>query len=218
MKHNKPVLYEALVRWHHPERGLLAPDTFIPVAEETGLIGDLDRWMFGTSLRNAVRHRMDVSVNMSPSTIQDPGLVTFVEQQLETTRLDPRRVHIEITEQVLAESAKTLPTLARLRALGVRIALDDFGMGYSSLAYLNSYPLDVLKIDRHFVRHLGSERATQTVCEFIIRLAHELNLVTVAEGVEAAAQLAWLDGVGCDLVQGFFLQAPQAIEDLVTGR
>jgi diguanylate cyclase (GGDEF)-like protein/PAS domain S-box-containing protein len=216
VKHNKPVFYEALVRWHHPERGLLSPDTFIPLAEETGLIEEIDRWMLSTSLQNAVRHRIAVSVNMSPTTIQNSSLVRFVEKHLETTQLAPQQLQIEITEQVLAEPDKTLPTLEGLRALGVRIALDDFGMGYSSLAYLNTYPLDVLKIDRHFVTHLQSERTTQTVCEFIIRLAHELNLVTVAEGVELEPQLTWLGGVGCDLVQGFFLQPPRTLDALLT--
>lgn len=200
--------FEALVRWNHPTKGLLTPDSFIPLAEETGLIQELDEWVLETAIKQAKTYGMGVSVNISATSFKNLPLTKLVKDHLLSTGLLAQDLQLEITETVLAHPEKTLSQLNQLRSLGVKIALDDFGMGYSSLAYLNTYPLDVLKLDRRFVQGLTLQDSTKTICEFIIRLAHDLNLSTIAEGVESHEQLEWLEGVGCDQVQGFLIQKP----------
>ncbi len=203
--------FEALVRWNHPTKGLLMPDSFIPLAEETGLIQELDEWVLETAINHAKMYNFGVSVNISATSFKNLPLTKLVKDQLLITGLLAQDLQLEITETVLAHPEKTLSQLNQLRSLGVKIALDDFGMGYSSLAYLNTYPLDVLKLDRRFVQGLTLQDSTKTICEFIIRLAHDLNLSTIAEGVESTEQLEWLEGVGCDQVQGYLIQRPAPI-------
>ncbi|MEY2420313.1 MAG: hypothetical protein QOI95_380 [Acidimicrobiaceae bacterium] len=204
---------EALVRWNHPERGLIAPAAFIPMAEETGLIipigslvlhracADSAQWLeeFGD------RAPQSMSVNLSPRQIQDSSVVADVELALSESGLEPARLILEITESFLlddTESAAT--TLARLKRLGVRIALDDFGTGYSSLTHLDRFPVDVLKIDKSFVDALGSDDAERSsLVSAIVNLGMMLGLHVTAEGIEGSAQLASLRSMGCELGQGF---------------
>ncbi|MEY2437238.1 MAG: hypothetical protein QOF97_2074 [Acidimicrobiaceae bacterium] len=209
---------EALVRWHHPERGLIEPAVFIPMAEETGLIipigstvlrracTDAAGWLreFGSAAPQSM------SVNLSPRQIQDPGLITEVELALSHSGLPPAALVLEITESILLDDTDTAAaTLADLKALGVRIALDDFGTGYSSLTHLDRFPVDVLKIDKSFVDALTSEDADRSsLVGAIINLGMMLGLHVTAEGIEGSEQLARLRSMGCELGQGFYFDKP----------
>jgi diguanylate cyclase (GGDEF)-like protein/PAS domain S-box-containing protein len=208
---------EALVRWRHPRRGLLAPSEFIPAAEETGLIVPLGRWILEDACAQASRWRSlygsaapSVSVNLSPRQLQDPDLVASVSRTLSKAGLDGGALHVEITESLLmSDSDLASRKLAELRALGVGVAIDDFGTGYSSLAYLRRYPVDVLKIDQSFVAPLLEGARPAALVRSIIQLARALEVTTVAEGVENAEQAGILRHLGCHIAQGFFLCRPQ---------
>ncbi len=202
---------EALVRWEHPERGELDPPEFIPVAEESGLIEPIGRWVQESACRQILEwHRqrpdqrpLDVSVNLSARQVAHGDLASSVAEVLARTGLDPVHLRLEITESVLVEeSASARATLEALSELGVRLVLDDFGTGYSSLAYLNRFPLHALKIDRSFVDALGVEQERTAIVEAIIGMARALSLEVIAEGVENEAQLSELNRLGCDYAQG----------------
>jgi EAL domain-containing protein (putative c-di-GMP-specific phosphodiesterase class I) len=202
---------EALVRWQHPERGQLDPAEFIPVAEESGLIEPLGRWVQETACRQILEWHeqrpddrpLDVSVNLAARQVSHRELAASVAEILQRTGLDPVHLRLEITESVLVEeSASAKATLEGLSELGVRLVLDDFGTGYSSLAYLNRFPLDALKIDRSFVDALGVEQERTAIVEAIIGMARALSLDVIAEGVENEAQLSELQRLGCDYAQG----------------
>ncbi|MEO9634039.1 bifunctional diguanylate cyclase/phosphodiesterase [Parasphingorhabdus sp.] len=198
--------YEALVRWEHPENGLIMPDKFIPLAEETGLIIQLGEWV----IRNAVEEAASwpnqnmVAVNLSPAQMRSASLTPTVLNALATTGLDPARLELEITENVLLnDSDSNLRTLHSLRALGVRISLDDFGTGYSSLNYLRAFPFDKIKIDRCFVGEIDSREESRAIVRSVIDLARSLGMQTTAEGVERESQAQQLIAEGCDQVQGY---------------
>jgi diguanylate cyclase (GGDEF)-like protein/PAS domain S-box-containing protein len=209
--------FEALVRWNDPERGVVGPGEFIPIAEETGLIVPLGRWVLEAACRWFVQwdatHRVpdaSIAVNVSGRQLQDPALVDDVRAVIASTRIHPSQLVLEVTESVaMTNAAASVEKLQLLRALGLRIAVDDFGTGYSSLAYLRRLPVSVLKIDRAFVRGLGVDSEDEEIARFLLSLAKALDLSTVAEGVENEAQLAVLRELGCDVVQGFFLGRPQ---------
>ena len=207
---------EALARWRHPARGLLAPGVFIPLAEETGLILPLGRWVLVEACRQARRWGARrggarppvVSVNLSPRQFLQPGLADDVAGILRATGADPRALQLELTEGVLLEhTGATTATLEQLKTLGVGLAIDDFGTGYASLGYLRQFPLDTLKIDRSFVAALEGDDGAALV-EAMVTLAHRLGLRTVAEGVETAAQADRLRALGCDLGQGWLFAKP----------
>jgi diguanylate cyclase (GGDEF)-like protein len=220
---------EALVRWKHPERGQLDPPDFIPVAEESGLIEPLGRWVQERACRQILEWHelrpddrpLDVSVNLSARQVSHRELAASVAEVLQRTGLDPVHLRLEITESVLVEeSASAKATLEALSELGVRLVLDDFGTGYSSLAYLNRFPLDALKIDRSFVDALGVEQERTAIVEAIIGMARALSLDVIAEGVENEAQLSELQRLGCDFAQGhLFSRAlpPEKISRLLAG-
>jgi diguanylate cyclase (GGDEF)-like protein/PAS domain S-box-containing protein len=202
---------EALVRWEHPERGKLDPAEFIAVAEESGLIEPIGRWVQETACRQILawhdqrpdQRPLDVSINLSLRQVSHRDLASSVAEILARTGLDPAHLRLEITESVLVEeSASAQATLEALSELGVRLVLDDFGTGYSSLAYLNRFPLDALKIDREFVDALGIEQERTAIVEAIIGMARALSLDVIAEGVENEAQLSELRRLGCDYAQG----------------
>jgi len=205
---------EALVRWDHPERGLLEASQFVPLAEETGIIVPLGSWMLTEACREAVSWGGDgrapaVSVNLSARQLSQPDLVDTVDQALRQTGLDADHLWLEITESVLMEDADTaVEALRRLRALGVHLCVDDFGTGYSSLAYLRRFPVDALKVDRSFVAGLGEDPEDSAIVEAVVSMAHSLRLSVVAEGVETEEQLARLRDLGCELAQGFYFAAP----------
>ena len=207
---SRVISCEALVRWHHPTRGRVMPGAFIGVAEETGLIGPLGRWVLQRACIEAMRwpDRIGVTVNVSPIQFRDPLLVEMLDEILASTGLPPRRLELEITETVLLEaSARTLDCLRAIRQRGVRIALDDFGTGYSSLSYLRQFAFDTLKIDRSFVSDLRGD-SSPAIVNAVIGIARSLDVSTVAEGVETEAQLAMLRDQGCSHVQGYLFSRP----------
>lgn len=199
--------FEALVRWQHPQRGLLPPDTFIPLAEETGLIQPLGRWVLEHACREAMTWPKEIglSVNLSPGQLaENEDVVAVVANALRSTGLPASRLELEITERVLLDHAHSaLSTLTALRALGVRLSLDDFGTGFSSLAYLRKYPLDGIKIDRSFISHMTERGNDQAIVQAMIDLGRSLGITVTAEGVETLEQLECLQRHPCDEVQGF---------------
>ena len=212
---------EALVRWDDPVRGRIPPDEFIGLAEETGLIGDLFERVLAAACRQASAWQAQfgspsfVSVNVSPRQLVEPGLREAVEATLAEARLSPECLTLEITEgAIVGDRALARERLVELRALGVRVALDDFGAGHASLGHLKHLPVDELKIDRSFVAGLGHDPADEHIVAATISLAHALGLVVVAEGVESEHQRAELERLGCDFLQGYGLGAPMSVEDL----
>ena len=209
---------EALVRWHHPERGLVPPAEFIPLAEQTGLIAGIGAWVLDTALQQAAfwKHaRFDGSsltvwVNLSARQLGDPGLVELVADTLARNGIDAAQLGLEITESALLEDAEGAVTaLSSLRELGVRLAVDDFGTGYSSLSYLKRLPVDAVKIDRSFVDGLAVDGDDSAIVAAVAGMARALRLTTIAEGVENLDQLQALKRLGCDLAQGYFFTTPQ---------
>jgi EAL domain-containing protein (putative c-di-GMP-specific phosphodiesterase class I) len=212
---------EALLRWQHPERGLLHPGEFLAMAEENGLISPIGAWVLDQSCRQAVAwaaerrsegYRGDpisVSVNLSPRQLIEPNFVDDVARIVAGTGIAPESVWLEITEGALAaDTASTLGVLRRLRSLGLRLAIDDFGTGYASLGYLKSFPVEVLKIDRSFIVGLGTGKEDAAIVRSVISLARSLGLECVAEGIERPQQLDELRALGCTYVQGFLLGVP----------
>ncbi len=209
--------FEALLRWDHPVHGAIPPAEFIPVAEDSGLILPLGEWALGEACRQAASWpaNLQVAVNISPVQVLTQNLPSIVKQTLKSTRLAAKRLEIEITESVfINEAAGTVDRLHALRKLGVTIALDDFGAGYSSLAYLRRFPFDTLKIDRAFVRELLVSQDARSVVRNILALARSLRMSTVAEGVEEPAQLKMLAGEGCSAIQGFFVAKPMPADEV----
>jgi EAL domain-containing protein (putative c-di-GMP-specific phosphodiesterase class I) len=211
----RPAGVEALVRWRHPAHGLVLPDDFIGLAEETGLIVPLGRWALAEACRAAstwpARGGVEpaVSVNLSPRECRQNGLVELVGRTLRETGLPPSRLRLEVTERALIEDMGAAhETLQRVRDLGVGVAIDDFGTGYSSLGYLRRLPVDALKIDRSFVAGLGEEAPDRAVVEAVTALAHALGKSVTAEGVETPVQLEHVRAAGCDRAQGYFIAEP----------
>jgi diguanylate cyclase (GGDEF)-like protein/PAS domain S-box-containing protein len=207
---------EALVRWRHPERGLLDPGEFVSIAEDSGMIGPIGRWVQERACRQALEwHQLrpdsrplDVAVNLSARQVAQRDFAAKVEETIARTGIDPVHLRLEITESVLVdESATAIASLEALNELGVRLVLDDFGTGYSSLAYLNRFPFHALKIDRSFIEALGIEQEATAIVEAIIGMARALSLEVIAEGVESEVQLAELQRLNCDFAQGYLFQA-----------
>jgi diguanylate cyclase (GGDEF)-like protein len=216
---------EALLRWRHPRRGLVPPNTFIPLAEENGLIVPIGEWVLREACRQ-VRAWLDagmspvrVAVNLSARQFRDDDLAALVHSALSDARIEPGYLELELTESaVMHDAEKSAATLQALSTMGVHISIDDFGTGYSSLSHLRRFPLDKLKIDRSFVRELMSNPDDVAIVKAIISLAHSLRLRVVAEGVETAEQLQFLRELGCDQYQGFYCSpavTPDAFAKLV---
>ncbi|OGO58246.1 MAG: hypothetical protein A2V85_14980 [Chloroflexi bacterium RBG_16_72_14] len=210
---------EALVRWEHPTRGPLQPDAFIPLAEETGLIVDIGRWVIRSACRQLARWRehlepgMVMSVNLSAHQLADAKLLGDVRAALDANRLPPDALVVEVTESaLLMDGDDALANLAALRAMGIRVAIDDFGTGYSSLSYLGRLPVDILKVDRAFVSRLDSEEEARPLAAVVVRLGETLGLETIAEGIETPQQLAALRRLGCALGQGFLFARPASAD------
>ncbi len=206
--------FEALARWLHPVRGFVPPGDFIPLAEESGLIVEMGEWILREACREAASWPLplQIAVNLSPAQFMHGDLVGLVHSILLETGLAPDRLELEITEGVLIEDFdRGLALLRRLKALGVRISMDDFGSGYSSLSYLQAFPFDKIKIDRAFVINLGRNPQSAAIVRAVIGLGHGLEMSIVAEGVETQEQLGFLADVGCDAVQGYFIGRPAPI-------
>ena len=217
------VAAEALLRWNHPTRGLIPPGTFVPIAEETGVIVPIGRWVLQQACLDAARWRsrpgtqqgIRVSVNLSGRQIPDGGLLDDIRRAFKESGLPPGSMILELTESMLLQHTTPMMTLMhRLRALGVRLAIDDFGTGYSSLSYLQRLPIDILKIDRAFVERLTTDTNAAALVRAIISLGESMSLKTVAEGIEDGQQAEKLRVLGCDLGQGFFYGMPMSAEDL----
>jgi EAL domain-containing protein (putative c-di-GMP-specific phosphodiesterase class I) len=211
------VAVEALVRWQHPQRGLLAPSEFIPLAEETGLIIPIGGWVLEEACRKArgwqkahtLARKLRMSVNISARHFQHEGLIEDVSNALEVSGLDPACLVLEITESVLVQDAESvISRMLDLKAVGVAFAVDDFGTGYSSLSYLKRFPIDILKVDKSFVDDVGDSAKAAALAKAIVQLGNSLNLDTVAEGIEKAQQFDGLRSLGCMYGQGYFFARP----------
>jgi len=216
------VGFEALLRWRHPEIGLIPPSVFIPIAEADGLMDDIGRWVLEQACRQAMKwpSSMTVTVNLSPAQFLSGSITDTVAQVVDAVGIRPDRVELEITETVLLEKTiDNLDTLNTLNVLGIRISLDDFGTYYSSLSYLKTFPFDRLKIDRYFIADLETDDKSQTIVRAIIGLARGLGISVIAEGVETPGQARWLLNEDCDCLQGNYLGRPlgaEATRDFIT--
>ncbi len=214
---------EALIRWKHPELGLVSPVEFIGVAEDAGLISDIGEWVlrtacrFNRELQDAGMPHIPVAVNVSSRQFRDPGLDQLILEILEESKLRPECLELEITEStMLSEPEAATNVLTRLRAAGVRVALDDFGTGYSSLGYVKDFPLDTIKIDRSFVAEMHVKSQDSAIVRAIVAMAHSLGMRVVAEGVEEQAHVSLASEFGCDELQGFFFSPPVQAEEFST--
>lgn len=213
---------EALLRWNHPEHGMISPDRFIPVAEHTGMIRPLGDWVLETACRqvkqwiDAGYPALNIAVNVSGSQFQHPGFMEQVEKTLQKVGLDASLLELEITESVLmADPQGTAQFLARLKELKVQIAIDDFGTGYSSLSYLMDFPIDRLKIDKSFIRNISSGTDMAIIVDAVVALGHSLGLRVLAEGVETITELEYLMRLGCDEAQGYYFARPMPAGDIM---
>jgi predicted signal transduction protein with EAL and GGDEF domain len=220
MKTGRIIGAEALLRWRHPERGYISPSSFIPIAEDSGLILPIGEWVLERACaqcmvwQRAGLPQIPVAVNVSGVQFQRQDLTAVVRRTLESTGLTASLLHIEITETVIVSAReRAVAILAQLRELGVRLALDDFGTGYSSLSYLKNFPIDTLKIDRSFVSEMLTDSTTASIIEAIISMTRVLGLSVIAEGVEDQAQYKFLQEIGCDAVQGFYVSKAVPADD-----
>jgi diguanylate cyclase (GGDEF)-like protein len=212
---------EALIRWQHPRRGLLAPGEFIPLAEESGRITDIGRWVVTAACNQLSQWRgtpyqnLQIAVNLSGRELDNPDLLDYIQSALAANGVAPQQLEIELTEEIFVRNIHhNLDQLKRLRQLGVRLAIDDFGVGYSSLSYLKDFPIDLLKIDRSFITQVTERQDDATITSAVINLAHNLGIQVVAEGVETTSQLSFLRQHGCDVAQGYLISRPIPADQL----
>jgi len=209
--------FEALLRWQHPDRGLVSPTEFIPTAEQTGLILPLGEWVLQQACQQCQRwqeqwpsdRRLTVSVNLSVQQMAQPNLLSQIEAIAQRSGLAPEQLKLEITESLLVESTSQMTSrFERLREVGFQLIIDDFGTGYSCLSYLHQFPFDGLKLDRSFVRRLGTDHQSETIIRTLMQLAENLNMAVVAEGIETQNQLDFLKQLNCSMGQGYFFSRP----------
>jgi EAL domain-containing protein (putative c-di-GMP-specific phosphodiesterase class I) len=206
---------ESLVRWNHPELGLLLPDEFIPLAEEIGLVATLSKWVLTEACLQNFKWQeqglppLHIAVNMSARQFDDDDVLADTARILEETDMDPALLELEITESMMMYNPeKTIQILSELRKMGIRIAIDDFGIGYSSLSHLKQFPIDIIKIDRSFIQDIPGDEADEAIAAAIIAMGKSLKIDVVAEGVETAQQLEFLSHLGCKEIQGYFFSKP----------
>jgi EAL domain-containing protein (putative c-di-GMP-specific phosphodiesterase class I) len=217
LENNRCSEFEALIRWNHPVHGYIAPQEFISVAEESGLIIPIGRWILEEACKQTRRWQMtlpacehlSVSVNLSAKQLMHPGLLGQLKEILETTGLNARFLKLEVTESTVIERSEiALDVLSEIRALGISLSMDDFGTGYSSLSYLHQFPFERLKIDRSFVDKMDFDPKSEAIVRTILLLGKNLNMEVVAEGIESTRQLDLLQLLGCSLGQGFLFSRP----------
>ena len=214
----KLVGFEALLCWHHPVQGMIAPDRFIPMAEKTGLIIPIGEWVIREACEKGAKlQNVKIAVNLSARQFHQDNLVESIQKILEETGMTPEYLELEITESALIHSVESaIIKMEQLIHLGTTISLDDFGTGYSSLSYLKRFPIDMLKIDKSFIDELTTDPESEVIVKTIIVMAHSLGLKVIAEGVETQEQLSMLGERGCDQAQGYLITRPlpfqQAIE------
>ena len=215
--------FEALLRWHNQKRGFVPPDNFIHIAEDSGLIVPITRWILGETCQQIAKwqnlspsfQNLIVSVNISGKHLEDEGLLKDVKKALRASNLDPSSLKLEITESTAMENAEhTIKILNKLKKIGVQLSMDDFGTGYSSLSYLHRLPFDTLKIDRSFVYSVGDEGENSEILQTIILLAKNLKMRVIAEGIETVSQYSLLQNLGCDYGQGYLMSKPLPKDDL----
>src|SRR5581483_1846920 len=219
MRTGRILSVEALLRWRHPQKGLIGPSSFIPLAEQTGLIIPLDAWVLKEACRQARSWvaesgaNLKVAVNLSAMEFRIPDILDTIVSAVNAAGLEPRVLEIELTESALMiDPEGAASALKMLRSMGVSIAIDDFGTGYSSLSYLRRLPIDKLKIDRSFIRDLPSSPTDESIVRAIVSLAHSVGLQVVAEGVETSEQLECIRALHCDQWQGYYCCPPQPFE------
>jgi len=219
---NKLVGAEALLRWQHPERGLLGPDLFIGVAEQSGLITEIGEWVLNEACREAARWQSDgaaglaVSVNLSTVQLHRGNLEAIIAQALKAAALMPALLELELTESMLLEKSESfIQRLKSLKQLGVKLSIDDFGTGYSNLSYLQRFQVDKLKIDKSFVTNLSSNEQNRAIVTAIIQMAHSLKLKTTAEGIEHQVVQTILKSLGCNFGQGYLFAKPMPADDFL---
>ena len=221
----KIVGFEALIRWDHPEKGLIYPDVFIQTAEESGLITDLSRWItkescaFLSRIQKKYSHFNDlfISVNYSAKDFQIPDFKDYILKPLHDYDLEPQQFHIEITERLLMEQpSDARDILKECQDEGLVVSIDDFGTGYSSLSYLHYFPINILKIDRSFIVNMEKDKSSFKLVESIISLGHNIGMSIIAEGIEEENQATTLKNMGCDKIQGYFFSKPLAENDLIS--
>ncbi|HEV7856491.1 MAG TPA: bifunctional diguanylate cyclase/phosphodiesterase, partial [Herminiimonas sp.] len=212
---------EALIRWQHPKRGLVSPMEFIPMAECNGLIIPIGRWVLETACRHNLQLQeegfapMRVAVNLSARQLSEPDFVDTVRSVIESTGIDPVYLELEVTESMVMHNVdEVVKILKDINDMGIQLSLDDFGTGFSSLAYLKRFPIDRLKIDQSFIRHCDSDPDDAIISQTIIALAHGLKIKVIAEGIETAENLEFLKENNCDEGQGYFISRPLAYDDL----
>lgn len=208
--------FEALVRWQHPERGIISPVKFIPLAEETGLIIPFGQWVLWEACRQLQQWQkiycqtdLIVAVNISGKQFSQPNLILHIQRILQKTGINPQRLKIEMTESVVMDNAESAITvLYQLQELGIQLSVDDFGTGYSSLSYLHRFPINTLKVDKSFVTNMGVNGENCEIVRAVVTLAHSLGLDVVAEGIETEQQLTQLKNLGCEYGQGYLFSKP----------
>lgn len=221
LRNNRMAGAESLARWHHPQRGMVPPDAFIPLAEQTGLVLPLTRWSINATLRHCAAarkagHNLMVSINLSARVFHEQGIVEQVLGALNLWEVPPEAVVLEVTENAIMEDPElSAQVLRRLRDQGLRIAIDDFGAGYASFSYLKRFPASELKIDRAFVKDILVDARSAQLVRAMIDMAHHLQITAVAEGVEDKEIVDRLIGMGCDFAQGYFFGRPQPAEQLI---
>ncbi|MCL4129556.1 UNVERIFIED_CONTAM: hypothetical protein GTU68_017352 [Idotea baltica] len=219
LSNDKVMGAEALIRWNHPVHGLVPPDTFIPLAEESGLINQVSDWVLKDACDqlqrwNKAGHNLKVAVNVSSKDIQEEGFTEKLRQMIEQYNISPKMLELEITESTLMENPEELEgELNAMREMGLTLAIDDFGSGFSSLNYLKRLPVDVLKIDRMFIRDLDKDENDMAIVTGVVALATSMGLKTVAEGVETAEQYRLLQKLGCDTCQGYYFSKPVPVAE-----